>query len=674
MKTPYPLVPPIVIDTVRVLSIDAVQKANSGHPGTPMGAAEMTLVLWSHFLRFNPKQPDWRDRDRFILSVGHASMLLYSLLHIFGYDCTLDDIQGFRKIGSRTAGHPEVHHLAGVEMTTGPLGQGVSSAVGFALGQELLAGKFNQKDGQFPVKGRVWALAGDGCMMEGVSSEAASLAGHLGLGNLSVIYDQNKVSIDGATEISFTEDVGARYEAYGWQVLKVDAYDQAALCEAFEKAEASERRPTLIVAQSIIGRGAATLEGSAATHGQALGPAELEATKKKMGWTLEPFQVPEETYAWCKDRVAAKTKAYDQWQQELAAWKGKDPIAHAAWDAQFAQKAPAGLAAKLAAGMATEKAASRKHGYKVLNRAAAELPWLIGGSADLTESNGVGIKDSGAVKRGPKGVFEGRNIYFGVREHAMGAIANGLALHGAWRPYTATFLQFADYMRPSVRLAALMKARSIFVFTHDSIFLGEDGPTHQAVEHISALRLIPGLDVWRPADGLETAYAWDYAAEHAQGPVALCLSRQNLPLLAYPANFNEASILKGGYVLAEDAAAELTVIATGSEVGTAAEAIAQLAKGGVKARLVSLPCADVFKAQDKAYQDAVLGNKPRVVLEAGSTAWWPHLVGSEALVLGVDEFGLSGPGEDVAKHFNLSAPQVAERILAWNSQRVKTRG
>ena len=665
-------VPQQVIDAVRVLSMDAVQKANSGHPGTPMGAAEMSLVLWSHVLRFHPQKPGWQDRDRFVLSAGHASMLLYSLLNLFGYDCTLEDIRRFRELGSRTAGHPEYGHLPGVEMTTGPLGQGVSSGVGFALGQAYLAGKYNSSKHSV-VNGRVWCLAGDGCMMEGISSEAASLAGHLKLGNLTVIYDKNDISIDGDTGITFGEDVGARYQAYGWKVLKVDAHDQEALARAYEEASLSRRQPTMIIAHSVIGAGAATLAGKAVTHGQALGAAEVEATKKKMGWTLPPFEVPQAVRDWCNARVAQKLKAYDAWEADFGAWRSEEPSQAQAWDAQWAQAVPEATLLKAVEGMDKEKAASRKHGGKILNKLAGLMPWLVGGSADLTESTGVHLKDSGQAGWNKDGVFEGRNIHFGVREHAMGAVLNGLNLHGAWRAYGSTFLQFADYMRPSIRLAALMGAKSIFIFTHDSIFLGEDGPTHQPVEHIACLRMMPGLTVWRPGDGLETGMAWGWTAGFAQGPVALCLSRQNLPLIEYPAGFDKAVIWKGGYVLREDAAADLTLIATGSELGTAQEAVKLMAAKGLKARLVSMPSVCVFKGQDSGYRAEVLGSLPRVTFEAGSTAYWASVAGSDALSIGVDGFGHSGPAEDVAKHFGLTAPQVSERILAWAKSRTQAK-
>ncbi|HXC63111.1 MAG TPA: transketolase, partial [bacterium] len=395
-------------------------------------------------------KPGWQDRDRFVLSVGHASMLLYSLLNLFGYDCSLDDISRFRQLGSRTAGHPEYGHLPGVEMTTGPLGQGVSSAVGFALGQALLAGKYNDAKHKV-VNGRVWCLAGDGCMMEGISSEAASLAGHLGLGNLTVVYDKNDISIDGDTAITFGEDVAARYQAYGWKVLKAGAYDQPALAKAFEEAAASARQPTLIIARSVIGAGAATLEGKAATHGAALGAAEVEATKKKMGWTLPPFEVPQAVRDWCQARVAEKVKAYAAWEADFGAWRAEEPAKAKAWDAQWAQAVDEAELLKAVEGMDKDVAASRKHGGKILNKLAGLMPWLVGGSADLTESTGVLLKDGGTAGWNQAGALEGRNIHFGVREHAMAACLNGLNLHGAWRGFGATFLQFADYMRPSIR-------------------------------------------------------------------------------------------------------------------------------------------------------------------------------------------------------------------------------
>jgi transketolase len=397
----------------------------------------------------------------------------------------------------------------------------------------------------------------------------------------------------------------------------------------------------------------------------------VDLTKQKLGWTLPPFEVPQEVREWCAERVAEKVKAYEKWEKEFSAWRSEEPALASAWDAQWAQGIDEAALLKAVEGMDKEKAASRKHGGKVLNILAKDMPWLIGGSADLTESNGVGIKDSTTAKWSPRGVFEGRNIYFGVREHAMGAVLNGLNLHGAWRAYGSTFLQFADYMRPSIRLAALMGARSVFIFTHDSVFLGEDGPTHQPIEHIACLRMIPGLAVWRPGDGLETGMAWAWTAGFAQGPVALCLSRQALPLIDYPAGFDKRSIWKGGYVLREDAGAELTLIATGSELGTAQEVVGLLAKAGLKARLVSMPSVCVFKQQDLAYQAQVLGPKPRVTFEAGATDTWPALVGSDSLNIGVDGFGLSGPADELAKHFGLTAPQVSERILAWVSVKAK---
>jgi transketolase len=661
----YEKVPQHAIDTIRMLSLDAVQKANSGHPGTPMGTAEMALTLWTHFLRFNPENPAWQDRDRFVLSAGHASMLLYSLLHLFGYDCSMEDIKQFRQYKSRTAGHPEYGHIPGIETTTGPLGQGVANAVGLALGQAMLRGKFSAAG-----QGHVWCLAGDGCMMEGISYEACSLAGHLGLNGLTLIYDQNHITIDGSTDLAFTEDVGKRFEAFAWRVIKVNAYDQAALCQAFEAARDSQDKPTLIIAKSEIGHGAATMAGTAATHGAALGEKEVAATKAKLGWPSDPFHVSEETRAWFKTQRQAKLSQYGAAVEAFRAWCAAHPAEAQQHEAMWRQELPQGFEGLISAGMAQEKASTRKHSGKALNALAKIAPWLVGGSADLAESNCSPIKDGGSVHKDAQGGFSGRNINFGVREHAMAAICNGLALHGAWRPYCATFLQFADYMRPSIRLAALMKVRTIFDFTHDSVFLGEDGPTHQPVEHLNALRLIPGLTVWRPADGLETAMAWAWAAKESQGPVALALSRQNLPLSSYPAGFEASQIYKGGYVLQEEAQADLTFIATGSELGTSVEAAKLLASKGLRCRVVSMPSVCVFGRQEASYRKEVLGTKPRVVVEAGSTGLWAGIVGSEALLIGIDSFGMSAPAEDIAKHFGLTAPQIAERVQAWISAQV----
>ncbi len=665
-------VPQNVIDTVRMLSVDAIQKANSGHPGTPMGAAEMTLTLWAHFLRFDPQHPEWKDRDRFVLSVGHASMLLYSLLHLFEYDVTLEDIKKFRQMGSRTAGHPEYGHLPGIETTTGPLGQGVSNSVGMALGQALMAGKYNSAE-QKVVQGHVWCLAGDGCMMEGIAYESASLAGHLGLNNLTLIYDKNDVTIDGSAEITFTEDVAARFEAMHWRVIKVSAYDQAALCDAYAQARSSQDKPTLIVAQSVIGRGSATLEGSSATHGAALGEKEVEATKKKLGWPLEPFYVSDAVRQWCHERVTDKTREREAWDKSYAGWAQANTALALEYQRQWAQPLPADLDKKVLTALGAEKAATRKSSGKAIQVLAKELPWLIGGSADLAESNNSPIKDAMAVRRGPRGVFEGRNIFFGVREHAMAGICNGLALHGAWHPYCATFLQFADYMRPSIRLAALMGLKTTFVFTHDSIFLGEDGPTHQPVEHVSALRLIPGLTVWRPADGAETGMAWTWAIAKAKGPVALALTRQNTAPLPFASDFDARDIWKGGYVLKEAPNADLTLIATGSEMSAALDAAKGLAEAGISVRMVSMPSLCEFGRQDAVWREKVLGSAPRVVIEAGSPDLWAHHVGSQALIIGVKGFGLSAPADDLARHFGLTPPQIIETVKAWLPTAAKVR-
>jgi transketolase len=662
-------VPQKAIDTVRMLSADGVEKAKSGHPGTPMGAAEYTLSFWANQLRFNPAEPAWRDRDRFILSAGHASMLLYSLLHLFGYDLPLEELKNFRQLHSKTAGHPEYGDAPGIEVTTGPLGQGISNAVGFALGSAMLAARYNTADFS-PVRSTTWVLAGDGCLMEGVSSEACSLAGHLKLPNLIALYDSNHITIEGGTNLAFTEDVAKRYEAYGWQVLRADAYDQENFQAALAQAKPAEG-PVLVIVTSTIGKGAATLEGSHKTHGEPLGGEELKKTKEKLGWPLEPaFYVPEDAKTWFASVAQKKKAAYQAWTQGFEAWQKKNPDLAKQWEQQWSQETPADLDAKMAEGMEAMVAATRAHSGKALNRAAAVLPWFVGGSADLQPSNASAIDgggDVGLVKEGLSmhASYKNRVLHFGVREHGMGAILNGMNLHGAWRVFGATFLQFADYMRPSIRLAALMKAKSIFLFTHDSIFLGEDGPTHQPVEHFAALRVIPGLHFWRPADGLESAMAWAWTLMKAQGPVALAFSRQKVAQLPFVPGFDRRNVWKGGYVLQEASSADLTFVSTGSEVGPTLAAAKLLADKGIQSRVVSMPCTSLFEAQGEAYRESVLGKKPLCVVEAGVSGLWKGLVGPSGLVLGVDRFGASAPADKLAEAYGFTPAQIASRVEAW---------
>lgn len=671
MSTAVTLTPELqalCVNTIRMLSVDAVEQAQSGHPGAPMGAAVTTFELWTRFLRFNPSDPAWPNRDRFILSAGHASMLLYSLLHLTGYDLTLDELRQFRQLHSRTPGHPEYGHTPGVEVTTGPLGQGFAHGVGMALAAHMAAARFNTPDFA-PVDHYIYALCGDGDMMEGVSSEAASLAGHLRLGRLIYLYDANRITIDGSTDLSFTEDVGRRFEAYGWHVQTVDGFDHAAVAGAIASAQAETGRPSLIITRTTIGYGSPNKAGSAKAHGAPLGGPEVKLTKERLGWPQEPaFLVPEEVRAYFRRLVEEKVRAYADWQQGMAAWQAAHPDLADLWRRGQSRAVPADLADQLVAGMEGARGATRTLSEKVIQKAAALLPHLVGGSADLAESNKTLIKDGGdVVPAGDAAVqYSGRNLFFGVREHAMGAMVNGINLYGGFHAFGGTFLVFSDYMRPAVRLAALMKVPSIFVWTHDSILLGEDGPTHQPIEQLWALRVIPNLAVWRPADGVETAMAWAWALGETQGPSALALTRQNLPALTRGEDFAPRDIWKGGYVLAEaeGGAPDLVLIATGSEVALALAARERLAADGIRVRVVSMPCVELFDQQPAAYQDAVLGNGRGAVaaLEAGRTDGWHRYTGRGGLVMGLDRFGASAPAEALAEHFGFTPEGVAARI------------
>ncbi len=683
----------LAVDTIRMLAVDMVNAANSGHPGMPMGTADMAYVLWTKFLRFDPGAADWRDRDRFVLSAGHGSALLYALLHLSGYDLPMDELRAFRQIGSRTPGHPERGVTEGVEVTTGPLGQGFANGVGVALAQRMLAERFGAPD--YPVTThRTFAIVSDGDLMEGVASEAASLAGHMALGNIVYLYDANSITIDGTTEVSFTEDVGARFCAYGWQVLECDGHDRDAITAAIEGALADTARPSLVVCRTIIGKGSPNKGGKSSSHGAPLGSEETALTKAAYGWPDEPtFVVPAEVYerfAACAEKGAVLRAA---WEAEITRWADEQPAQHALWERHFAPGLPTApeLLARLLDGFEPVKAATRKHSGAVIQRLAALLPNLVGGSADLAGSNQTWIKDAPAVGRGDGETFAGRNINFGVREQTMGAIVNGLEAHGSFIPYCGTFLAFLDYMRAPVRLASLSGHGSVFVFTHDSIGVGEDGPTHQPIEQVWSARIIPGVTVHRPADGPETAAAWADAVARRDGPTVLVLTRQGLPVLERPDGFEPATLLRGGYVLAEapagdatgdatgktgsaqgsaDGPADVILVATGSEVGVAVEARALLAARGVRARVVSMPSLELFDRQDAAYRASVLPEGPaRVAIEAGRTDGWYRIVGRDGLVLGIDGFGLSAPGSQVFEHFGLTGPQVAERVAAWLAAR-----
>lgn len=653
-------------DTIRMLSVEAIEKANSGHPGAPMGMADMATVLWTRFLRHDPRDPEWMDRDRLVLSAGHASMLLYSLLHLGGYAVSMEDIKNFRQWGSSTAGHPEYGHLPGVEVTTGPLGQGFAHAVGMAIARERFHHGLGA-DGFNPISHRIFTVMGDGCMMEGVTQEAASLAGHLGLGNLIAIYDDNKISIDGPTSLAFSDDTAARFRAMGWHTLACDGHDYAAVAAALEEAIAVTDRPCLILARTTIGRGAPNKCDQSGIHGAPLGGDEIAATREALGWDLPPFTVPEDVQAYFSACAETQRAIRADWDALLAAFK-TDPEMARRWDAHVLQTEPADLRGALLDAVADAKGATRQLSKKVLQAAAEKLPWLMGGSADLTPSNGTMFANGVFGDPEAAAPMAGAYLYYGVREHAMGAIANGLTLHGSARGFSATFLVFADYMRPPMRLAALMGVPTIFKFTHDSIFLGEDGPTHQPVEHLASLRVIPGMEVIRPADNIETAMAWYRALQRKDGPVTLSFTRQGVPNLPRPEGWDPDEVLRGGYVVhgRDSEAPDLVLIATGSEVGLAMGAAALLEADGHSVRVVSMPCQELFDAQDASWRDAVIppGHPRRVSIEAGATQGWRPYVGDRGLCIGLDGYGASAPAEVLAEKFGFVPAAVVARIGA----------
>ncbi|MBK7582791.1 MAG: transketolase [Myxococcales bacterium] len=646
------------VKTVRFLSVDAVEQANSGHPGTPMALAGIGVELFTQHLRYVPTEPDWPNRDRFVLSAGHASMLLYSLLHLAGYDVSLDDLKAFRQWGSKTPGHPEVGHTAGVETTTGPLGQGVGNAVGLALAGKMMGARVNEP-GDPVIDYRVFGIAGDGDMMEGISSEAASVAGHLGLDNLVLIYDDNKITIDGATSLSFSEDVGKRFEAYGWYVQHVDGHDPDAVRKAIESAIAEDRRPSLIAARTHIAIGAPTKQDTSAAHGAPLGKEEIAGAKAKAEWPAEPFFVPADATTPFKAKVAENTKLLAAWKAKVEALAGPRKQLFAALSSR---SVPANLLPELVKTLDGKADATRSLAAKIEQQVAALVPSLVGGSADLDESCKTHIKGGGSVSRGEYG---GRNLHFGIREHAMGAITNGLALSGFFVPFGSTFLVFSDYMRPSIRLSALMGQRAIWIFTHDSVLLGEDGPTHQPIEQVAALRLIPNLDVVRPADGLECAAAWAYAVERVHAPTSIVLTRQKTAALSRPEGFDPAQIARGAYVLDDAKDPNVILIASGSEVGVMVEAKKLLGADGYRVRVVSAPCWDAFARLPAAEQEAVIGKGvPRVTLEAGRTSLWQSVAGPSGLALGIDRFGASSPAARIADELGITPAKVAAQIRA----------
>ena len=648
-------------NAIRALAMDAVQKANSGHPGMPMGMAEIAVALWSNHLRHNPTDPTWADRDRFVVSNGHGSMLHYALLHLAGYDLPMDELKNFRQLHSKTPGHPEVGITAGIETTTGPLGQGIANAVGMALAEWLLAARFN-KPGFDVVDHYTYVFLGDGCLMEGISHEVCSLAGTLGLSKLIVLYDDNGISIDGDVEGWFKDDTPKRFEAYGWNVIpSVDGHDVAAIDAAITKAKASNK-PTLICCKTVIGKGAPTMQGTDKVHGAALGDTEIAATRAAIGWTSPPFEIPADVYAaW--DAKAKGKDLQSAWSTTFAAYRQQFPADAAEFERRMKGELPAGFDKTVAAMIAAcvekkETIATRKASQNAIQALSAALPEFLGGSADLTGSNLTNWKECVAVRAGQPG----NHINYGVREFGMSAMMNGIALHGGFIPFGATFLTFSDYSRNALRMAALMKQRTLFVFTHDSIGLGEDGPTHQSVEHVSSLRLIPQLDNWRPCDTVESAVAWAEAVKRSDGPSTLIFSRQNLPFVERDAG-QIAAIARGAYVLRDAPNAKALIIATGSEIELALKSAEQLAAEGVPVRVVSMPCADVFARQDAEYQASVLPKgMPRVAIEAGVTDFWFKYVGLEGKVIGIDTFGESAPAGALFKYFGFTTDRVVAAV------------
>ncbi len=667
-----------VARTVRALSMDAVQKANSGHPGLPLGSADIGAALFGQVLKINPAHPDWVDRDRFVLSAGHGSMFLYSLLHLSGFGISLDDIKNFRQIGSITPGHPEYGMTPGVETTTGPLGAGISNAVGMAIAETMLAARFNTP-AHSVIDHYTYFLAGDGCMMEGISSEAVSLAGHLRLGKLIGIYDSNGISIEGSTGLTFTEDVAARFRGYGWQVLEGDGHDIDAVIALLGKARAEREKPSLLILRTTIAKGAPALAGSEKSHGAPLGKEEIAGARKNLGIPEDAeFYVDPAAAAFFRERRLEWESAYKRWETGFQSWKKENADLAAQWGALFAgpgadnhgvcgsgaagsDSGPAGGqvdTVKFPAYKPGDSAATRSAGGDALKAAAAAIPALVGGSADLAPSNNTAL---------PYGSYSadnrlGRTLHFGVREHAMGGICNGIALHGGFRPFCATFLVFSDYMRPAVRLAALMKLPVIYVFTHDSIFVGEDGPTHQPIEHLAALRTIPNLAVFRPADAEETAAAWEFALRRTDGPTVLALSRQKLPVSAKADPDWKDNFRHGGYVVSEpDGKPDLVLAATGSEVALALETAKLLADR--KVRVVSITERNLLLSQEKGFRERLLpADARRVVIEAGVSMGWEAVASSPADIVCIDRFGESGPGEKVAVHLGLDPAVIAARI------------
>lgn len=646
-----------IAHTVRGLSADAVEAANSGHPGLPLGMADVGALLYGKLLKHDPEDPNWPDRDRVVLSAGHGSMWLYSLLHLSGYDLSLEEIKRFRQLGSKTPGHPEYGEAPGVETTTGPLGQGVGNGVGMALAERMLAERYN-RPGYEIVNHFTYVIASDGDLMEGVAAEASSLAGHLGLGRLIVLYDDNDVTIDGEASLAFSEDVAGRYEACGWHVQVVDGHDVSAVEAAIAAAKEELDRPSLIVTKTKIGWGT-PLEGTSAAHSDPMGEEAIAALKEKMGWPSEPFHVPDEVRSFFNERRSELAAARQEWLERFEAWSREYPDLRKEWDEAHSLSLPEDLTEGLPTFNPGDSIATRSAAGEALQVLGQKLPYMAGGSADLHPSTKTYLEGAGAVQ---KGDYAGRNIHFGVREHGMGAMLNGMQLHGGLRVFGSTFLVFSDYMRPTIRLAALMNQPVVFVFTHDSVYVGEDGPTHQPIEHAEALRTIPNVEVFRPADAVEASLSWVEALKRTDGPTVLLFTRQNVPVLE---RSGEPDLSKGAYVLKAESGESLdaVVLASGSEVALAVEAAEVLEKEGKSVRVVSVPNRELFLRQDAEYREQVApSGVPRLVAEAGVSIGWRSLAGDDGRLLAIDRFGASAPGGEVAKHLGISVERAVELL------------
>jgi transketolase len=652
-------------NTIRILAAEGVQKANSGHPGMPMGMADVAAILYSEFLIHNPDESKWANRDRFVLSAGHGSMLLYSLLHVSGYAVTLDDLKSFRQWGSRTPGHPEYGHLPGVETTTGPLGQGFANGVGMAIASKMTAARFNTDKYQLLGNHYIYGIVSDGDLMEGISHEAASIAGHLELGNIIYFYDDNSITIEGKTEITFSEDIAKRFEAYGWQTLVTDAYDHNGIRSAIKAAQSEKDKPALIITKSHIGFGSPHKVDTSEVHGSPLGKDELIETKKNLGFPVDKeFYIPEEVKELFAKRKKSLINEYNNWKKEFDSWKKENPDKADLYEKYMSAWLPENILDELLLAAGKEANATRTLSSKVIQKIGEIVPNFVGGSADLSPSTNTYMKAFAAIAPGK---FEGKNFHFGIREHAMGSLLNGIILYGGFRAFGSTFLVFSDYMRPVIRLASLMNIPAIYVFTHDSIFVGEDGPTHQPIEHLAVLRAIPNVTVIRPADGLETAAAWNFALQNTSGPVALILTRQKIDTIERDADFDLKQVMMGGYVVSKEKGSkvDLVIAASGSEVPVAIAA-QKILQEKISVRVVSIPSKEIFEMQSEEYKSSVVpADVPVAIVEAASMTGWGDLFRSKFLPIGMNGFGASAPAQILAEKFGFTGEQVAEKIKTW---------